>query len=63
MPTKRKAAAHPELVIDVELEEPKPDPRLCQCKDVQRRWDGDGLVATEDGVNYYACSVCGKMYS
>lgn len=61
--TKKKPAAHPNLVIDVELEESTPDPRLCQCKDVQRRYDGDGLPMQENGVTYYPCAVCGKLYA
>ena len=38
------------------------DPRLCACVDVQRRYDGDGLVEQRDGTNYYCCAVCGKLY-
>lgn len=53
-------------IVDPEkIEEPpqsKPDPRLCQCVGVQRRWDTDGLIETVEGVNYYRCAVCGKVY-
>ncbi len=43
----------------VQLDKPKPvDPTLCQCTDVQRRWDTDGVV--EPG--WYRCSACGKKY-
>ena len=67
MTTKRKPVSEPELIIDVELEDEvpgvTPDPRMCACVDVDRRWDGDGLAATEKDVNYYTCSACGKWYS
>lgn len=35
------------------------DPTQCQCTDVVRRWDTDGLI--EPGK--YRCSVCGKWYA
>lgn len=44
------------------VKEERPDPAVCQCTDVQRRWDGDGIAARIDGALWYVCSACGKRY-
>lgn len=58
-----KMEKKPAVVMDATpKDEPEPekvDPTQCQCTDVVRRWDTDGLV--EKGK--YRCSVCGKWYS
>lgn len=54
-----KMTKTPAVVMDKAPAPVKPvDPTLCQCTDVQRRWDVDGVV--EPG--WYRCSVCGKKY-
>jgi hypothetical protein len=58
MTTTKKMEKQPAVVMD----KTPVDPTLCQCEGVQRRWDGDGLVETVDGVNWYQCSACGKKY-
>ncbi len=60
--SKRKLSPDPEIVIDFESEDKKPDPTRCRCEGVTRRWDIDGLIETKDGVSTYRCSVCGKAY-
>jgi hypothetical protein len=63
-----RAERKPETVLDATpkdepKEAPKVDPTQCQCSGVTRRYDGDGLLGTnERGVNEYQCSVCGKRY-
>ncbi len=57
-----KMTKPPAVVMDATPkaeEKPPVDPTQCQCADVQRRWDGDGVV--EPGK--YRCSACGKWYS
>jgi hypothetical protein len=60
-PDSIKMERTPAVVLDKTPEE-KPDPSLCQCKDVQRRWDGDGIAEKVNGVTWYQCSACGKKY-
>ena len=63
--TSFKAEKPPAVVLDATpKEDAKPiDSTLCQCQDVARRWDGDGVVERVDGVTFYACQQCGKKYS
>jgi hypothetical protein len=54
-----KLEKKPTVVLDAT---PEDDSALCQCTDVVRRWDGDGIAARIDGEPWYVCSECGKRY-
>jgi hypothetical protein len=60
--TTHKMTRTPAVVMD-KTPEKEIDPSLCQCTNVQRRWDGDGIAEKAEGVTYYTCSACGKKYS
>jgi hypothetical protein len=45
-----------------DVKEEMPDPAICQCKDVQRRYDGDGIAERDGATVWYVCSACGKKY-
>ncbi len=61
-PESTKLEKLPLVVMDATPKEEEKDPTLCQCKDVQRRWDQDGVAGKEGGVTWYTCSACGKKY-
>jgi len=60
--TTKKPTAKPEAKVEARPTPPPPDPTRCQCTNVPRRYDGDGLLERGE-PNTYRCAVCGKAYS